>query len=122
MVLFEFDKIINSKYKKYSKNNQSINFEKFKKIGLIKISKIFDLYLTGIDKDYIKNILESNKVKLIFICLENNFKLSNIISIIIYHKTSTINIIKYYILAFGIHKKFRQYGYGKYSLDELTEF
>jgi hypothetical protein len=123
MVLFEFDKIIKSKYKKYiNETSSSINFEEFKKKCLLSISKIFYLYFTGISEDYINNILINDKVRISIICVNEKFSLQNIISIIIYHKTSSEDKIKYYMLAYGIHKKFRKCGYGKYSLDEFINW
>lgn len=123
MVLFEFNKIIKFKYKKYiNKTGSSIDFKEFKKKCLISISKIFDLYFTGISSVYINNILENDKVKIFMVCIDKNFSFQNIISMIIFHKTSSKNKIKYYLLAYGIHKKFRKYGYGKYSLDEFISW
>lgn len=123
MVLFEFDKIVKSKYKNYiNKSGSSIDFEEFKKKCLTSISKIFYLYFTGISADYINNILMNNKVRILMLCVNDKFSFQNIISIIIYHKTSSMDKIKYYLLAYGIHKKFRKYGYGKYSLDEFIDW
>lgn len=123
MVLFEFNKIIKSKYKKYINETSSpINFEEFKKKCLISISKIFHLYFTGISEDYINNILANDKVRILLMCVNEKFIFQNIISIMIYHKTSLGNKIKYYLLAYGIHKKFRKYGYGKHSLDEFINW
>lgn len=123
MTLFEFDKIIKSKYKNYiNKSGSLMNFEEFKKIGIKQISKIFNLYFSGISLDYIHNILTNNNIKFIFICLNNKFNLQNIISIIIYHKTISIDKIKYYILSYGIHKEFRKCGYGNYCLDKFTNW
>lgn len=123
MVLYEFNKIIKSKYKKYiNKTSSPTDFEEFKKKCLISISKIFYLYFTGISEDYIDNILTNDKVRISLICVNEKFSFQNIISIIIYHKTSSGNKIKYYVLAYGIHKKFRKYGYGKYSLDEFINW
>lgn len=127
MALFEFDKIIISKYKKYVIKNKScfkspINFDEFKKIGLDKIHVIFNFYFTGISKDYIDGLITRDKVKIAFICLGEKFLLEDIVSIIIFHKTISLNKIKYYLLAFGIHKKFRKFGYGKYSLDEFIKW
>lgn len=123
MVLFEFDKIIKSKYIKYiNKTSSPIDFEEYKKKSTISISKIFNLYFTGISKDYIQSILTNNKIKLLLVCVSESFSFQNIVSIIIFHKTISKNKIKYYILAYGIHKKFRKYGYGKYSLDEFIDW
>lgn len=123
MVLFEFDKIVKSKYKNYiNKSCSSIDFEEFKKKCLTSISKIFYLYFTGISADYINNIIMNNKVRILILCVNDKFSFQNIISIIIYHKTSSMDKIKYYLLAYGIHKKFRKYGYGKYSLDEFIDW
>lgn len=124
MVLFEFNKIIKSKYKNYitNKKNSILSFDEFKNIYFQQISKIFYLYFTGISKEYIDNIISNNKTKIIFFCLNDNFNLKDIISIIIYHKTISQEKIKYYILAYGINKRFRKYGYGKYSLDEFIQW
>lgn len=124
MVLFEFNKIIKFKYKKYIENtqNQFLFFDEFKKICWQQISKIFDLYFTGLSKAYIDNIISNNKTKIIFFCIGDNFNVKDIISIIIYHKIISHDKIKYYILAYGIHNKFRKYGYGKYSLDEFVQW
>ena len=66
--------------------------------------------------------MENNKKsKILFLTIGQKFLLDDIISIIIYHNTSSNNKNKYYILCFGIHKKFRKFGYGKYTLDEFIE-
>lgn len=123
MVLVELDKIIKSKYIKYiDKTNFPMNFEEYNKKCLSSISKIFYLYFTGISEDYINTILTNDKIKILFMCMDDNFSLKNIISIIVYHKTISKNKIKYYILAYGIHKKLRMCGYGKYSLDEFVDW
>jgi ribosomal protein S18 acetylase RimI-like enzyme len=125
MVLFEFDKIIKSKYKIKNKNlNNSINlsFEEHNKKCYEKIFEIFPLYFTGISEKYIEYLFLNNKSKILFITTGDKFILNSIISIIIYYKTSSKNKIKYYVLCFGTHKKFRKFGYGKYSLDEFVNW
>ena len=126
MVLFEFDKVIKDKYDKYIKKNnnstESISFNEFKLKGLEQFSKIFPFYFSGINQDYIQNILNSNKIHILISCMGCNFDIKNITSILIYHKTISSNLIKYYILLLGTHERFRKYGYGKVILDEFIEF
>jgi GNAT superfamily N-acetyltransferase len=125
MVLFEFDKIIKNKYDKYKKKNNNvnqINFDEFKSKGLEKISELFPFYFSGINQNYIENILNSNKTHIIISCIGDKFDIKNITSILTYHKTTSLNTIKYYILLLGTHERFRKYGYGKIILDEFIEF
>ena len=125
MVLFEFDKIIKHKYKnKYKTKNDklaNLSLDEFKNKMMEKFYSLTNLYFTGISVEYVKTLLE-NKNKIIFITMGQNFLSSEIISIIIYHKTISNNKIKYYILCFGIHNKLRKYGYGKNSLDEFVNW
>lgn len=124
MVLFEFDEIIKDKYNRCNKNNNTnpISFDEFKIKCLKKFSELFPFYFSGINHNYIQNILASDKIHIIFYCIGNNFDIKNITSILIYHKTTLSYIIKYYILLLGTHERFRKYGYGKVILDEFIEF
>ena len=127
MTIFKFDEIVKNKYKIIDKNIDkniiNISFEEYKKKYLEKIFLLSSLYFTGISENYIKILLENNKKsKILFLTIGQKFLLDDIISIIIYHKTSSNNKNKYYILCFGIHKKFRKFGYGKYTLDEFIEW
>lgn len=129
MVLFEFDKIIKDKYNKYIKKNNNdnnninqISFDEFKSKGLEKFSELFPFYFSGINQNYTKNIINSDKTHFMISCIGNKFDIKNISSILVYHKTTSSNTIKYYILLFGTHERFRKYGYGKVILDEFIEF
>jgi hypothetical protein len=124
MVLFEFDKIIKDKYDIHNLNNvtQQISFDEFKSNGLKQFSKIFPFYFSGINEKYIGNILYSDKTHILVSCIDNKFNIKNITSILIFHKTNSSKLIKYYILLLGTHERFRKYGYGKVILDEFIEF
>jgi GNAT superfamily N-acetyltransferase len=124
MVLLEFDKIIKDKYDIYikKKNLNSISFDEFKSNGLKIFSKLFPFYFSGINQNYIQNILYLNKTCIIVYCIGHKFDIKNITSILIYNKTISFEITKYYILLLGTHERFRNYGYGKIILDEFIEF
>lgn len=126
MVLFELDQIVNSKFEIYKKKNINIennyDFNTFKIKCIEKIKTIFPNYFTKITQEYIDNILSNKNIQIIFSCLDTKFSISNITSILIYHKTKSSKLTKYYVLILGTHKKFRKYGYGKLILDEFVEF
>ena len=125
MVLFEFDKIIKYKYDKYIEKNNNVNqisFNEFNSKGIKKFSELFPFYFSGINQNYTQNILDSDKTHIIISCIDNKFDIKNITSILIYHKTTSSDTIKYYILLLGTHERFRKYGYGKVILDEFIEF
>lgn len=123
MVLFFFDSIIKIKYKKFLSNNldknKNITLSEFKKSATKQILKIFPLYFLNINEKYIENILLDQNNYIVFYCMDVNFLLSNITSILIYHKIKIKELIKYYILLLGTHYKFRNVGYGKLILDEF---
>lgn len=121
MVLFYFDEEVKNKYKNHA-NNNNISFNDFKTIALEQISKIFPLYFNNINPKYINNIIVGDKNKIVFYCMGDKFSLSNITSILIYHKTKSSNTIKYYILLLGTHNRFRKYGYGKILLNEFIQW
>ena len=126
MVLFELNKIIKNKYNYYRINQPNkitnINYDKFYQIGIEKIRKIFPFYFSGINQDYIDYILRNTNNKIILSCIDDNFDLKNISSILIYHKTKTQKFIKYYILLLGTHERNRNLGYGKVIIDEFIEW
>ena len=123
MAIFMFDKIVKNKYKHINKNYVNITFEEYQNKCIEKLFLMSRLYFDGISENYIRKLLENiKKIKIIFITINQKFVLNDIISIIFFHKTSSNNKNKYYVLCFGIHKKFRKFGYGKYSLDELVEW
>lgn len=125
MVLFEFDKIIKDKYDRYNEKNNNTNpisFDEFKLKGLQKFSELFPFYFSGINQNYIQQILTSDKTHIIVSCIGDKFDIKNITSILVYHKTTSSNIVKYYTLLLGTHERFRKYGYGKVILDEFIEF
>jgi hypothetical protein len=117
-MIFDFEKIIKNKHK-YDKLN---SYEEYKKKSIEKIMMITPNYFTGISENYIKLILFNNKIKILFITIGQKLTTNDIVSIIIYQKTPTVDKIKYYILGFGIHKKLRKYGYGKNSLNEFIQW
>lgn len=124
MVLFKFDKIIKDKYDNYiqkNNNKEKISFDEFKSKGLEQFSTIFPFYFSGINQYYIDNILNSDKTHILISCVGGKFDIKNITSILIYHKTITLDFNKYYILLLGTHERFRKYGYGKIILDEFIE-
>ena len=117
-MIFDFDKIIKKKYM----YNKLYLYEEYKKKSIEKIMMMTPNYFTGISEKYIKLILSNNKIKILFITIGPKLTTNDIVSIIIYQKTETINKLKFYILGFGIHKKLRKYGYGKNSLDEFINW
>jgi ribosomal protein S18 acetylase RimI-like enzyme len=118
-MIFDFEKIIKNKHK----FNNLDTFEEYRIKSIEKLLIITPNYFTGISENYIKSILSNNnKIKILFITIGQKLITNDIISIIIYHKTQSIDKIKYYILGFGIHKRFRKYGYGKNSLDEFIQW
>ena len=121
MTIFNFDEIVLNKYKIANKNNSNLTFEEYKKKCLEQILLISEMYFSGISEKYIKFLLNNNE-KILFFTIGQKFCLDDIISIIIYHETNSNNKNKYYILCFGIHAKFRKFGYGKYTLDEFIEW
>ncbi len=122
MSIFSFDDILKKKYKLLNKNIFNLTQNEFKDKFLQKILLLSQLYFTGISENYIKRLIENNKVKILFITMGQKFNLNEIVSIIFYHKTLSKEINKYYILCFGTHRKFRKFGYGKYSLDKFIEW
>lgn len=126
MTLFDFDKIIKKKYiiysnKKKIENKERINFDEFRNIGITQISKIFYFYFSGINQNYITNLFHSKRIKIVFSCIDPYFSLKNITSILIYHKTKSYTVNKYYILLLGTHDRFRKFGYGKVILNEFID-
>lgn len=122
MTIFVFDKLIKDKFKMI-KNNNILSFDEYKKKCIEKILLISPLYFKGISDKYIKLLMEkNNEIKILFITIGQKFIINDTISIIIYHKISSNDTNKYYILCFGVHRKFRKFGYGKYSLDEFIEW
>lgn len=124
MVLFDFDDILKNKYNAYIENNdcESISYNEFKIKGLNIFSNIFPFYFSHISQNYIENILNSNKIKILVSCIDNNFNIKNMTSILIFHKTISLDCIKYYILLLGTHERFRKFGYGKIILDEFIDY
>lgn len=125
-MLFEFNKILKKKYNLYKKTKpnkmQNIDFDEFKKIGIEQIKKIFHNYFTGININYINNILNDKTNHILLSCISNNFEISNITSILIFHKTKLKNITKYYIWLIGTHTNVRNLGYGSIIINEFIEF
>ena len=122
MVLFEFDKIIKTKYNDYTKSNKNIEFIDFKLKAFEKIKKIFPFYFSKINQNYVDSIINLTNIKILLYCIENEFNIKNIVSILIYKKTNSKNSIKYNILLLGTHERFRKYGYGSVVLNNFVEF
>jgi GNAT superfamily N-acetyltransferase len=125
MVLFRFDDIIKNKYKVYKEKNNNkeiICFDEFRTNGLEQFSKFLPFYFSGINQNYIQNILLSEKTHIIISCIDNVFSIKNSTSMLIYHKTKSSNCVKYYILLLGTHERFRKFGYGTIVLDEFIEY
>ena len=117
MVLIFFDIMLKDKYKKLGKNK--IKWCEFKKIAKIQIFKIFPNYFGNISNEYIHSLLLDKNNHIIFNSIDSQFSISNITSILIYHKTKSKYFNKYYILLLGTHYKCRHVGYGKLFLDEF---
>lgn len=115
-MIFDFEKIMKNKYDKLS------SYEKYKKKSIEKLMMITPNYFTGISENYIKLILFSNKIKILFVTIGQKLITNDIVSIILYQKIQSVDKIKYYIFGFGIHKRLRKYGYGKNSLDEFIQW
>ena len=115
-MIFDFEKIIKNKY------NKLYSYEEYKKKSIEKLMMISSNYFTGISENYLKSILSNDKIKILFVTIGQKLITNDIVSIIIYQQTQSVDKIKYYILSFGIHKKLRKYGYGKNSLDEFIQW
>lgn len=127
MVLFEFDTIIKDRFQDYITNNpentsNKNEYEKFYHTAIEQMTDIFPFYFTKINPNYIYPISLDMKNKIIFSCIDNNFNLTNITSILIYRKTKSAGQIKYYVLVLGTHERFRKFGYGKIIIDEFVQW
>jgi hypothetical protein len=126
MVLFEFDKILKSKYSNYKINCpekvSSIQYGTFYQIGIEKIFQIFPFYFSGINLNYVKNAISDEKNKILLFGLGEKFDIKNIVSIIIYRKIKSPICNKYLVLAFGTNERYRNLGYGKNTLDEFIQW
>ncbi len=123
MSVFVFDKIVKKRFGKINDKILNLTFNEYKNKWIKKIFLISQLYFSGISENYIKTLLEkNNKIKILFITIGQKFNFNDVVAIIILHKTLSKNKNKYYILCFGIHRRFRKFGYGKFSLDKLIEW
>ena len=116
-MIFEFEKIIKNKYNKILCSKMS--FCEYKKKCMNTLLKITPLYFTEISEEYIENLCRDNKMQILFFTMGNELVQNDIVSIIIFRKIKYENKTKYYVLCFGTHKKLRNIGYGKNSLDEF---
>jgi RimJ/RimL family protein N-acetyltransferase len=77
---------------------------------------IFDIlkidYIDNINENFIDNILNSNNIKIMFYSNTNKFSIKDNIGISVYYIIQNNKNIKFYLLLFGINKKYRNLGYG----------
>jgi ribosomal protein S18 acetylase RimI-like enzyme len=78
-------------------------------------------YLDNVNENFIDNIFSSDKIKIIFYSNDNKFSMKNNIGIAVYYVIKNTNEIKFYLLLFGINKKYRNLGYGTNFLNQLIE-
>lgn len=79
-------------------------------------------YLDNINENFIDNIFSNNKIKIIFYSNDNKFSMKNNIGIAVYHIIKNINEIKFYLLLFGINKKYRKLGYGTEFMNQFIDY
>ena len=72
---------------------------------------------------YIESLLNSDKVKIAFYCIDHEFDIFNCPTIMIYrkHYDKINNDINYYILLICTKNKYRNQGYGSKLLDKFIE-
>lgn len=87
---------------------------------------IFDIlkidYVNNINENFIDNILNSNNIKIMFYSNNNKFSIKNNIGILVYYIMQNKMDIKFYLLLFGINKKYRNFGYGTNFLSLFIEY
>ena len=119
MPFFELNELI---YGLLKKKTISYNYEELREKILAKIYSVSMFYFANINLNYVKSLLQYEKIKILCYCLNDTFSIKNTVSMIFYHKTTNNNINKYYILLFGIHDRYRNCGYGKCVLDEFVNY
>jgi ribosomal protein S18 acetylase RimI-like enzyme len=104
-MLIDFLDIVKKKY--------SDNYLHYFDIGKNMIFNILKTdYIDNINENFIDNILNSNNIKIIFYLHNNKFSIKNSIGISVYCIIQNNIDIKFYLLLFGINKKYRNLGYG----------
>jgi predicted GNAT family N-acyltransferase len=79
----------------------------------------YNNYCENINEKYIEIIKNDKKNKMLIDSFDTNINDENITSFIIFRKIILNNEIKFIILLMGVNKEIRNYGYGKYILDEF---
>jgi ribosomal protein S18 acetylase RimI-like enzyme len=79
-------------------------------------------YLDNINENFIDNILSSNKIKIMFYSHNNKFSMKNNIGIAVYYIIENTKKTKFYLLLFGISKKYRGLGYGSDFLNMFIDY
>ena len=111
----DFSEIVKQKYP----NNYDYYFNKGKNM----ISNILKLdYFDNINNMFIDNVLNSTNIKIIFYSHNNNFLIKNNIGISIYYIVKNNKETKFYLLLFGINKKYRGIGYGSEFLNIFINY
>ena len=79
-------------------------------------------YIENINKDFIENVMNSNNIKIIFYSHNNKLTIKNNIGIAVYYIIKNNKEIKFYLLLFGINKKYRGFGYGTNFLNMFIDY
>ena len=111
----DFSEIVKQKYP----NNYNYYLNKGKNM----ISNILKLdYFDNINNIFIDNVLNSTNIKIIFYSHNNKFSIKNNIGISIYYIVKNNKETKFYLLLFGINKKYRGIGYGSDFLNIFINY
>ena len=86
-MIFSYSNIIKDKFKINNNKNDKLIYNYYHHIYITKISKIIKEYADTINENFIDLLLESNDIEIIFYLNNSEFKLNNIIGILIYTKT-----------------------------------
>lgn len=114
-MITDFSDIVKQKYK----NNYSYYFN----IGKNMICKLLQTdYLDNINEEFIESIFNDNNIKIIFYSYNSNFTIKNNIGIAVYNIIKTNKESKFYLLLFGINKKYRNLGYGSTFLNMFINY
>jgi GNAT superfamily N-acetyltransferase len=114
-MIIDFSDIVKKKYP----DNYLYYFDIGKKI-IFNILKVD--YNDNINENFINNILNSNNIKILFYSNNNKFLIKNNIGILVYYIIQNNTDIKFYLLLFGINKKYRNLGYGTIFLSSFIEY
>ena len=114
-MIIEFSDLVKKKYP----NDYLYYFNTGKKMicDMLKLD-----YLDNINENFIENIMNSKNIKIVFYSHHNNFSIKNNIGIAVYYIITNFTETKFYLLLFGINKKFRGVGYGSNFLKIFIDY